>query len=60
MKFECSIRFTYKEDSEANVKSILSVLGACIRCGDEIEMICDGVDEVEAMAELRKLIEEDL
>jgi phosphocarrier protein len=50
----------YKEDSEANVKSILSVLGACIRCGDEIEMICDGVDEVEAMAELRKLIEEDL
>ncbi len=60
MKFECSIRFMYKEDSEANVKSILSVLGACIRCGDEIEMICDGVDEVEAMAELRKLIEEDL
>lgn len=33
----------------ANAKSVLSVLGAGVQCGDEIELICDGVDEEEAL-----------
>ncbi|MCR4782476.1 MAG: HPr family phosphocarrier protein [Lachnospiraceae bacterium] len=60
MRYESSIRFLYREESEANVKSILSVLGACIRCGDEIELICDGSDEEKAMSELTDLIENGL
>ena len=40
----------------ANAKSVLSVLGACIKCGDEIELICDGADEQEAMKALTDAI----
>ena len=40
----------------ANAKSVLSVLGACVKCGDEIELICDGADEQEAMAAITELI----
>ena len=29
-------------DTTANAKSVLSVLGACVKCGDEIELSCDG------------------
>ena len=39
----------YDEDVAANAKSVLSVLGACVKSGDEIELICDGEDEKEAM-----------
>ena len=33
----------------ANAKSVLSVLGACVKSGDEIEFVCDGPDEKEAL-----------
>ncbi len=39
----------HKENCMVNAKSLLSVLGACVRCGDEIEMICSGPDEEEAL-----------
>lgn len=42
---------------EANAKSVLSVLGACVKSGDEIELSCDGEDEELAMAELFELFE---
>jgi phosphocarrier protein len=44
----------------ANAKSVLSVLGACVKHDEEIELFCDGVDEVEALAELSQLIEDGL
>ncbi|MDY6341650.1 MAG: HPr family phosphocarrier protein, partial [Lachnospiraceae bacterium] len=34
--------------------------GACVKSGDEIELICDGVDEEEAMNFLVKEIESGL
>lgn len=40
----------HKENCTVNAKSLLSVLGACVRCDDEIEMICSGPDEEEALA----------
>ncbi len=46
------------EDGEANAKSVLSVLGACIKCGDEVEFRCTGSDEGEALAAVVKLTEE--
>ena len=33
------------EEVNANAKSVLSVLGACIKSGDEITIICEGEDE---------------
>ena len=38
IKYKSLITFTFR-DSTANAKSVLSVLGACVKCGDEIELI---------------------
>ena len=35
-------------------KCVLSVLGACVKSGDEIELICEDEDEEEA---LKKMVE---
>lgn len=59
MKFKSLITFQYKENT-ANAKSVLSVLGACVKCGDEIEFICEGEDEMEAIESLVKAVEEGL
>lgn len=59
MEFKSHITFKYRE-STANAKSVLSVLGACVKSGDEIELICDGEDENEALERLVHIIEEGL
>lgn len=48
MKFKSKITFKYGKDI-ANAKSVLGVLGACIKSGREIELICEGEDEEEAL-----------
>ena len=49
MKYKSKINFTYNsEKSTANAKSVLSVLGACVKSGDEITLIFEGEDEEEA------------
>ena len=58
-KFECLITFSFRETT-ANAKSVLSVLGACVKCGDEIELHCDGADEEEALHSLVAAIENGL
>lgn len=55
MQYKSLITFA-NPDGTANVKSVLSVLGSCVRGGDEIELFCDGVDEVEALQALTELI----
>lgn len=59
MQFASSITFKYRE-STANAKSVLSVLGACVKSGDEIELFCDGADEKEALQTLVQIIEDGL
>ena len=44
----------------ANAKSVLSVLGACVKCGNEIELTCEGVDEQEALDHLVAAIDSGL
>ena len=51
MKYKSKITFQHK-DMPTNAKSLLSVLGACIKYGDEVEFICEGEDEEEALAAL--------
>lgn len=56
MQYKSHITFRYRENI-ANAKSVLSVLGACIKSGDEIEMICEGEDEEEALKAMIDAIE---
>ncbi|WP_373214335.1 HPr family phosphocarrier protein [Ruminococcus sp. 5_1_39BFAA] len=56
MKYKSLITFQYT-DGTANAKSVLSVLGACVKCGDEIEIFCEGSDEKEALENLVAAIE---
>ena len=41
IKYLSSVKFTCRNNL-TNAKSVLSVLGACIKCGDEIEFVCEG------------------
>lgn len=59
MQFQCKITVQKKsryEDVTANAKSVLSVLGACIKSGDEIEIFCEGEDEENALREMTQLV----
>ena len=44
MQYKSLVTFHYRGNT-ANAKSVLSVLGACIKFGDEIEFVCEGDDE---------------
>ncbi len=58
-EFQCKITFQFKGNT-TNAKSVLSVLGAGIKQGDEIELICEGADEQEALQAMIKIIEDRL
>ncbi len=59
VQFKSKITFQHK-DITANAKSVLSVLGACIKAGDEIELICEGEDEGKALVAMLEIIEDGL
>ncbi len=59
MEFKSLITFRFRENT-ANAKSVLSVLGACVKSGDEIELMCEGEDEEEALKALITAIENGL
>lgn len=59
LKFTSSVHFHFGE-STANAKSVLSLLGACVKNGDEIEFICEGKDEKEALAAMIAVVENGL
>ncbi|MBQ9437168.1 MAG: HPr family phosphocarrier protein [Lachnospiraceae bacterium] len=59
MKFKSHITFSFR-DTTANAKSVLSVLGACVKCGDEIQFSCEGPDEQEALAALVEAVDSGL
>lgn len=58
-RYQSSITFNFK-NSVSNAKSVLSVLGACIKCGDEIELICEGSDEEEALSAMLNAVDNGL
>ena len=59
MNYKSHISFSYG-DNTANAKSVLSVLGACIKCGDEITFTCEGEDEDDALKALVTVVENGL
>lgn len=54
--YNCSIKLVSGNIS-ANVKSIISLLGACVKFGQEVELICDGEDETEAFENVKGFLE---
>ncbi len=59
MQFKSKItvhKRTRNEDVTANAKSVLSVLGACVKSGDEIEIVCEGEDEQKALDVMVQLV----
>ena len=59
LRFPCSVKFQFG-NTVANAKSVLSVLGACVKSGDEITIMCDGIDEEKALSEMVALVESGL
>lgn len=59
MNYKSSVNFK-KDTVTANAKSVLSVLGAKVKNGDEIEIVCDGPDEEEALKNVVEGIENGL
>lgn len=57
IKYKSYITLKFK-NNEYNAKSVLSVLAACVREGDEIELSFNGNDEEEAVKGVTKMIEE--
>ena len=58
-KFESDVTIVF-EDKKINAKSLLNIIGACIKCGSEIELVCEGPDEEAALAHATELIESGL
>ena len=46
--------------NEINCKSLMGIVAACIKCGDEVEFICEGPDEQEALDGIIGVIESGL
>ena len=59
MKFKCDVIIECGE-KKIVAKSVLNVMAAGIKCGTEINLICDGEDENEAMETITKAIESGL
>ena len=52
MKFKCKVTYSYGGGNTANAKSMLSVLGSSIKYGEEIQLMCEGEDEEDALNHL--------
>lgn len=59
MEYKSHITFSFRETT-ANAKSVLSVLSACVKEGDEITFTCEGEDEKEALQGMVKIVEDGL
>lgn len=43
--------------NDVNAKSLMNIIAACIKCGNEIEVVANGADENDALAEAVQMIE---
>lgn len=55
-KYKSNI-FIIANDKKINGKSIMNIMAACIKCGSEITVECDGEDESAMLEEAIDLIE---
>lgn len=57
--YPCEIYIRRKEET-VNAKSVLKLMRAGIKCGDRIELCCDGREEERAAETVARLIESEL
>lgn len=58
-KFSSNITIKFN-GNDVNGKSLMNIIAACIKCGSEVEIVCDGADEEEALKAAVELIESGL
>lgn len=56
MKFPCEVTLC-ANGNKTNGKSVMNIIATCIKCGTEVEVICDGDKENEALSEAVSMIE---
>lgn len=54
-KFSSDVTIKFN-GSEINGKSLMNIIAACIKCGSEIEIVCIGSDEQEALTKAVELV----
>jgi len=59
VQYQCQITFEIGNFT-TNAKSVLGVLGAGVKQGDELEFVCEGTDEAEALEAMVNLIKSGL
>ena len=57
--FDSDVKINFNGNSYDG-KSVMMLMAACIKCGAEIEIICDGADEEAALAKAVELVESGL
>lgn len=55
-KYPCDVKLIIGE-KEINAKSIMMIIGGGIKCGTEVEIVCNGAQEQEALEEIKALVE---
>lgn len=55
-KYPCDVKLITGE-KEINAKSIMMIIGGCIKCGMDVEIVCNGEQEEEALEEIKALVE---
>ena len=60
VKYKSKVTYRYGGENIANAKSMLSVLGSSVKYGEEIELVCEGEDEEEALKHLVECLEKGL
>jgi phosphocarrier protein len=54
--FESSIKILFN-GNEYDAKSVMMLMAACLKCGSELEVVCDGPDEADALKKAIELID---
>ncbi len=60
IRYKSKISFELSTGRIANVKSVLSILAAGVKCGEEIVLTCEGEDEQEALDKVKEALFEAL
>ena len=57
-KKQCNVTVMYNGRS-INAKSVMNLMAAGIKCGSQLQLVCDGADEEQAMQEAVALLQEE-
>ena len=55
-KYSCDIKFEVK-DKQYNAKSVIHIMSAGIKNNTQVKIICDGIDENQAIKEMIEVFE---